>query len=221
MGGNWIDTLPPHIADLVRTAMRERTYSDGQTLFHQGEEEGALFEVLQGQVNVTHCSANGEESLITIFTPGDCVGEQSLIDRLPRANTAVARGSTVVRTLDRVTFGRLRQQHREITQALLALVAWRFRLALITLSEQAEGRPRHRIGRRLLTLATSLGRVTADGVEIDIWLSQGEFAQWVGLSRQRVNMALQELQRDRIIRLAGRRIVINDIKSLEAEFTAG
>ncbi len=198
--------------------MRERTYVDGQLLFRQGDTDGSLFEVVNGQVNVMHYSANGEESLITIFAAGDCVGEQSLVDGLPRANTAVSRGCTTVRTLDRLTFGRLRAEHREITEALLALVAWRFRLALITLGEQVEPRPMHRVGRRLLTLARSHGRQTVDGVEIDIWLSQGEFAQWVGLSRQRVNKALQDLQRDGLITLSNRRMLIRSMDALRSKY---
>jgi CRP/FNR family transcriptional regulator, cyclic AMP receptor protein len=218
LGGGWIEGLPVHVRDAVRSAMRPVVYENGDVIFRQGDGYDELFEIISGQVNITHVNFDGTEQVVTVFGVGDCFGEQSLVDQLPRANSAHARGRTHVRALRKVAFNALRNTHPEVSEALLKLISWRFRLALAMLSEQWSSSLRQRLLRRIYALAESAGTQTDHGVELAVRVSQTELANWVGFSRQRVNMALMELQRAGLIRMTQGRITIVDAAAVAAQY---
>ena len=220
LGGGWIGDLPPAAAQAVRAAMREVRFEDGEVIFRQGDPGRYLYEIVSGQVNISHVHFDGSEQFVTVFGPGDCFGEQSLVDGMPRANSAQARGPVEVRGLGLPAFRALQRDWPCINQAQLKLISWRFRLALSTISEQASSTLRQRLLRRIYGLAQSSSRRVPGGVELTIRVYQSELAQWVGFSRQRVNMALMELQRDGIIRLSQGQIVILDMPALERGYNA-
>lgn len=214
LGGGWIQSLSAPTREVVRGAMAMRELDDGEQLFCQGDLPDSLYEVVSGQVIIAHHTASGIESLVTVFAAGDCVGEQSLVDGLPRANSARARGSTTVRSLNAVTFQRLRKDYPEISEALLQLISRRFRQCLTRMNEEMSCSVRQRLARRLYSLAETYNSDGANAVEFDVRLSQSDFARWVGSSRQRVNSALGELRKAGLLSLSGSAIRINDLTAL-------
>jgi CRP-like cAMP-binding protein len=196
---NWIDALSPPARAALRAAMISRTVKDGAEIFHQGDDRRILFEILEGHVAIVRLSTEGEETLMAIFGPGACVGEQGMIARHPRITGARACGPVRLAALNRAAFDRLRRDHPEITERLLEFVADRLRRTVALMAEHYCFSLRERLLRRLLILAQDCGHVALDGVEIDVRLSQETLAQWVGASRQRVNAALRSLQREGLI----------------------
>ena len=72
-----------------------------------------------------------------------------------------------------------------------------------------------RVARALLTLVAAHGRVQADGVAIDLKLSQEEFADMLGLTRQRVNRELNAFAARQIISTAYSQIRVLDLAALK------
>lgn len=196
---NWIELLSPLARSAVRQAMTTRDVSHGTNIYRQGEPGTTLFEILDGHVAVVRLSADGEETLIAIFGPGDCIGEQSLAHGEPRQTGARACGAVRLGALGRGCFEQLRKTHPEVSDRLLEFVARRLGQTVALLTEQRQFSLSERLLRRLLILAGTCGRPVGETVEIELRLSQGELAKWVGASRQRVNMAVQDLQRAGII----------------------
>ena len=214
LGGGWIKDLPEPTQAAVRARMRPRDLIDGERLFAQGDEPDALYEIVSGQIMVVHHTTNGVESIITIFGAGDCVGEQSLIDQQPRANSAFSRGRTKLLVLPRSDFSRLRCEHPDITEALLQLISKRFRLVLARLNEEGGVGLKQRLARRIFSLAEPYVADGGNVLELNVRLSQSDFARWVGFSRQRVNIVLGELQRDGLLIVSQDKIKINDVARL-------
>lgn len=73
--------------------MEQRRYEEGQVIFHQGEYQPFMFEILHGSVKI--CADYGRESEKTLVTlraedAHRCFGEMGLIDAYPRSATAIA-----------------------------------------------------------------------------------------------------------------------------------
>jgi CRP/FNR family transcriptional regulator len=69
-----------------------------------------------------------------------------------------------------------------------------------------------------LRLAQSEGTPSAAGVEFSLPGSNQELAAQLGTVRELVSRNLSRLQAEGLLKLEGRRAVIPDLKSLEAEF---
>jgi len=72
-----------------------------------------------------------------------------------------------------------------------------------------------RIARALLRLAADHGRPVADGVRIELDLSQRELGAYCGLARENVNRQLSLWREAGLVRQEGRRLVLRDRPALE------
>ena len=68
-------------------------FTDGETIFAEGDEGREMYIVQEGQVRITKKSATGELPLANLHK-GDFVGEMALLESLPRSATAKAVGKT-------------------------------------------------------------------------------------------------------------------------------
>ncbi len=71
-----------------------------------------------------------------------------------------------------------------------------------------------RLARKLLELAQGNGRVVADGVRIDMALTQSDLASLIGATRESTNKALGHFKRSGIIRIEQNHITIVDPDAL-------
>ncbi len=71
----------------LATRFFEKAYHPGEVVFEEGDPGRALFVVVEGAVEITQATAQGEYVLNTLG-PGDAFGELALIDDFPRSATA-------------------------------------------------------------------------------------------------------------------------------------
>lgn len=72
---------------------QSREFSDGDLIFHEGDDSREMYVVISGEVMVTKKSPKGD-IVLAVMKKGDFVGEMSLLESLPRSATARARGTT-------------------------------------------------------------------------------------------------------------------------------
>jgi len=219
-GGGWIHDLSPNLRDIIRNAMELKTYKNKDVIFQQGFESKALYEIVEGQVLISHMSVDGEETIVTIFGPSDCLGEQGLIDGLPQSNTATSYGACTLRKLNQSKFLTLKKDYPEITDQLLLFISKRFRLSLQLLEEASSFPLRPRLLRRLYLLATTHGKKRGNDIEIAFKISQTDLGKWVGYSRQSVNAELQSLETEGLVASTTSGLLITNLKAIETELEA-
>jgi CRP-like cAMP-binding protein len=71
-----------------------------------------------------------------------------------------------------------------------------------------------RVAHRLVEMAERYGEPDGDGIRIGLTISQRELAGWVGSSREAVNKALQQLERQGFIALERRQITVLDLDAI-------
>jgi ATP-binding cassette subfamily B protein len=103
-----MDMLAPLSEEEVRAlaAKVERvTLSDGEVLFHEGDEGNAVYIVNEGRVRVVKESAGG--TVLALVRTGGVIGEMALLYERPRSAGIVADGSTELLRLAKADFERV------------------------------------------------------------------------------------------------------------------
>src|SRR5581483_939612 len=75
------------------------SYRDGDIIAHQGDDGRELYVVQSGRVRLTYVSGSGERSE-RVLERGGYFGELSLLQRIPREETATAIGETKLLVLE-------------------------------------------------------------------------------------------------------------------------
>jgi CRP/FNR family transcriptional regulator, cyclic AMP receptor protein len=185
----------------------------GQALFTEGDRAERVFVIERGWVIITSIAPGGREIVLGLRGPGDVIGDLSALDGAPRSATAiavgdveatVAPGSTLTRALADAT----------IAMELLRVLASRLRDADRKRLEFAALDTLGRVAWRLEELSERFGEDTADGIEVQMPLSQEHLASWCGASREATVKALATLRTLGCIATGRGSVVIRDLEAL-------
>jgi len=187
--------------------MVRRTYRRGEALFHQGDPGDSLYVLVEGSVAVVVSSENGDRMVLTTLASPDVLGEIALLDGGPRSASAEAVEDTVALVLSRAAFLQLMKDHPPFAEQLLRSLGGLVR----RLSEQASDfvfldLP-GRVAKAVLRLADDAGG-SADGIPLEVTVTQQRLAEMVGGSRQSVNQILHAFEARGLVELHGRRVLI-------------
>jgi CRP/FNR family cyclic AMP-dependent transcriptional regulator len=193
-----------HLAECLRL----RRYRRGQTIFTEGEPGRYLVILLRGQVKVVLSTAEGDEAIVALFGPGDFFGEMSLLDDQPRSATVIALEPVEALVLHRQDFRAFLREHVDAAERILAVLAGHIRRLDNQLRRTYFLDLPGRLAQKLLELGTERGIRTAEGIQINLPLTQSDLASMVGASRQRVNRILSDWRQQGIIRIDRRAVTI-------------
>jgi CRP/FNR family cyclic AMP-dependent transcriptional regulator len=193
-----------------------RSFKPGQILFHEGDPGHALYLIRSGQVKIVRIAPDGQEILLRVAGPGECLGEMALLDDEPRSATLVALGPVEAVLLYREAFLELVEQQPGVALAVMAELTRKVR----QMSEQVQDLMRldvaGRIAKTLLGLAEEHGQVTPEGIRIGFSLSREEMAQMVGVARETVSRELMRWQERGVLTVERSGITLHQPEALEA-----
>ncbi|MFQ5399669.1 MAG: cyclic nucleotide-binding domain-containing protein [Anaerolineae bacterium] len=106
--------LSPQQLAAVDARLQRRSVSAGELIVRQGQPRSNLFIIAEGEVEVLHSTANGEE-VVGQLGPGEHFGEYALFADTPYTATYRAASDTLLLTLDEATFDALVAGCEEMT----------------------------------------------------------------------------------------------------------
>lgn len=192
----WMKTLPTELQILVRDTTTQRVLREGDVLLCRGEVAPGWLGVVSGFLSI-----EWDEAIVCKPSYGLAqrawFGEDLLLNEQASACTLVARAPTRVATVPAATFLRL-VQDPGFCQVLIQIQSRR----LAALRERLAWRHRQGTDARVaLVLASVFDCELFFGEVFGIALTQSALARFLGLSRQRTNLALRKLQRQGEIEL--------------------
>ncbi len=184
------------------------------------EEEATsrgLFIILEGQAKVVLTGPEGREAVLAFLTEGEFFGEMSLLDGDPRS--ATVRSATDLRLLflKRDAFFDLLRTAPEIAIAMLAELSIRLRNANRKISALALSPVNARISGALLQIAELRGVRVRGQVIIRDRPTQQEIADVANTTRETVSRVLGQFQKDGLIGVEGRDLLLLDEDKLRGE----
>jgi CRP/FNR family cyclic AMP-dependent transcriptional regulator len=204
-----LGALDDSTLDALAERASVRRYGRGEPVVVTGEPGGDLLVVAEGKLRVLSRSADGVDVVLAVASPGDTLGELSLLDRAPRSATVEATApSTVVRVPGEAVRVVIRS-HPELAEELISQQSATIRRVSGMVADLVFLDVPRRVAKYLLE---QLGhRDTAD-----LGMSQSELAATVGGVRQTVNAALRGLERRGWITVTGHTVTLHDRPALEA-----
>ncbi len=192
-----------------------RHFSPGQVIFHHGDPGGLLYIIIGGKVKITHSTPEGQEALLAILGEDDFFGELALLDDSPRSATAEAIQNTETLTLHRDEFIRFISNNPNFSLHVLQSLARNIRRLNSQLSDVFFLDLPARLARTLLNLAEQHGRVTVDGIVIDLSLTQTDLAEMTGATRVSINKAIGRFRREQWVQSKGRKFTLLNPEALQ------
>jgi CRP-like cAMP-binding protein len=217
IGGTW-SGLPKEIASELFAGATFCRLKAGDTLFQTGDTGDGCYRLDKGLLKVSLISPQVRERIIAILTPGTVVGDLAVIDRLPRSASVHALTNCELRRLSRAAFEQLAQEHPEIHQYLVKLLAARLRRADDVIASFAFLPAKARIAQALLSLAETLGEETnSGGVLIPLAINQGDIAAMAGVARENTSRILSEWERRKLVTKSSGSYRIHDRAKLKGQ----
>jgi CRP/FNR family transcriptional regulator, cyclic AMP receptor protein len=194
-----------------------RKFSAGEIVFSEDEPCSGMYVVESGQVRIFKTSPGGREQVLSIDGPGGSVAELPVFDggNYP-ASVSVIEDSTLL-FIAKQDFHALCLAHPQVALKVLRVIGARLRKLVGIIEELSFTTVRHRLGAFLVRLARREGTRVKGGIEITLPASNQELAAQIGTVRELVSRNLSRLQSEKFIQMDGRRILIADVKALEAE----
>lgn len=203
------DAVSALIAD-----METVTFPRGMTIFDEGDPGDRLYIIVSGKVKLARHAPDGRENLLSVMGPSDMFGELSIFDPGPRTSSAVCVTEVTAATMDSAMLKAWIENHPEISQQLLRVLARRLRRTNASLADLIFTDVPGRVAKTLLQLANRFGSQEGGALRVNHDLTQEEIAQLVGASRETVNKALATFAHRGWIRLEGKSVLIVDTEHL-------
>lgn len=198
-----------------------RRFQPGQIIFHMGDPGGLLYIIKRGKVKIYFPNTSGQEIVLDIFGESTTFGDLALFDDAPRSATIEALQETEAYTLGRTEFLGYIRSNPEFAIAIMAKLAQTIRQMNEQFSDVFAVLLPGRLARKLLSLAESHGKVTANGILIPLSLTQTDLAQMTGSTRVSINKAIKHFRNEGWISVSkGRRITIHDPDALRYQIIA-
>jgi CRP-like cAMP-binding protein len=195
------------IASLAHLALRKR-YPKDTVVFFENEEGDFFFTILEGRIKVTILGDDGREVILSVLGPGDFFGEMALLDNEPRSATAIAVEESELLSLHRNDFQSVLNDNRSITNALIKVLSARLRRANHQISTLALLDVYGRVARVIVDMAREEGKRLRDGRIAFRRATHQEIANRIGTTRETVTRMLKDLERQGLIHVEGKEIVV-------------
>jgi CRP/FNR family cyclic AMP-dependent transcriptional regulator len=187
----------------------ELNFRPRDPIFSQNLPTSAAFVIVDGLIRTYYLSPAGREVTMAFWSSGHLIGGPAFFGERPtHIWSAQAIEPTSVLA---ISSSALKQLATDLPAVAMAIIdALSFKLHWVSLMLQTMGTESvtQRLATLLLRLSETYGNRTADGIEIRYPFSQADLASMVGASRPWVSTMFGRLQKQGIIAMRNRRIVI-------------
>lgn len=178
-----------------------RTLDAGDRLFRAGDRAQLLYAVRQGLLKTVQVSADGDEQILSLNTPGEVLGLEAFSTGT-YACDVIALQPVVCCELPMRLLGEGEARVGEVDAALIRLLG----RAAVPRPNLSRGPIRRRVTNFLRDLGQRLESRELDGRRFTLGLSRGEIADLLDTRIETVSRVLQQLHRENAIELRGGRV---------------
>jgi CRP/FNR family cyclic AMP-dependent transcriptional regulator len=212
-GNTFLGRLPDDALAALMGRGQLKRYLKRDIVYRRGEPGDSLMVVVEGRIKLTNINAGGKEIVLHYLVPGNIYGEIAALDGGERAANAVALEDSEIFLIHTRDLMPTLRAHPDAMLEIIKALCEKVR-AGAALFEDSTLEMRARVARGLLRLAQQYGQKCAEGIYVQLALSQEELGNYLGLSRPNVSRQLGQLKEANVIKIDGTQIVITDEEGL-------
>ncbi|QFZ83995.1 cyclic nucleotide-binding domain-containing protein [Variovorax paradoxus] len=214
--GRWFSSLSRTLRHDILRNVFVRRFVEGDRIAARGDPHGHWMGCAKGSVRVCSTTSAGRHSTFAYMEPGSWFGNIAIFDGGQWAHDYFACEDTTVLFMPQDNFRALLATHVELYGALMRLQSQYIKGLTGTVDDLKTMTVRDRLAKFLMRHARRRGVADHEaGVRLDLGLAQEELGRLIGASRQRVNKALRTLEKESLLRLDARGMVILDLEMLK------
>jgi CRP/FNR family transcriptional regulator, cyclic AMP receptor protein len=195
---------------------RRRHADRAEVLLARGDPADRVIVIEAGRVKISVPTSAGD-TVLTFRGPGALLGEQALLDSLPRSANVIAVEPVELLVVAASAFRGYLKRRPNVALAMLAVLSTRLRDSDRRLAEFAAADTLGRISARLVELCDTHGEVDeGGGVRVTLPITQDELAGWTGSSLESTAKALRSLRSLGWVSTRRRAIEVHDLAALRA-----
>jgi CRP/FNR family cyclic AMP-dependent transcriptional regulator len=208
--------LDERTVELMARRSTMATFEEGQLLHQAGEPMDAVSFLVEGRAKVYRVSADGKQQTIVLLATGDAFGEIGIVDPSGQDLYVEALEHVVVCRTTREAFLQLASRDPALAVRLAEAMGEKLQTAREQIADFAFRDIQGRVAHLLLTFLERERRLTGDDSldRIVPGLTHRELAEIIGTRRESVTSALNSLERDDLIAVEGKEIVLREIEAL-------
>lgn len=210
---------PPQQQRLEQHAVL-RNFKARETIYFPTEPGQSVLVLAKGRVKIQAVTPDGKEAILAFIEEGEIFGELAVVDNEPRNEFAVAAEASRVVAVPREDMLWLMGQRSDVMLYITKLLGFRRRRIENRLRNILFHSNRERIVALLLELLESHGERLGKYWEIRLQLSHQELSNLIGATRETVTLTLGQLQREKLVLVRRRRVIILDRNRLAGEATS-
>ncbi len=208
------DLNAQQMEELAQT-VRGHSCKRREELFHKGDDGTDIYVVVSGKLKALTTSSEGDDVVFNIMSQGDVFGEIAMLAERPRSATVVAIESCELLSLSRRDLLYFLRRHPDAAIKMLSLVAKR----LVSVSGLVEDtlflNLPIRLAKKLVDFAGTYGEETPEGLRLGLKLSQTEWGDLVGTTRESINKQIRAWTKEGLLSVDAGYLVIHRFDELE------
>lgn len=199
--------------EAVSLVARNKILQRREELFHKGDTSGEVYVIVRGKLKALTTSAEGDDVVFSILGPGEVFGEVALLGATPRTATVSAIEDCQLLVIDRCDFMSFLRTNPEVSVKLLSVLAIRLKRVSELVEDTLFLNLPMRLAKKLLSFSRTYGKEETDGIRIDVKLSQEEWGDLVGTTRESINKQMRKWIKAGIVRVdEGCVVVLNPVE---------
>jgi CRP/FNR family transcriptional regulator, cyclic AMP receptor protein len=199
------------------TTMQE--LAKNESIYFANEPSNSIFFLKTGRVKIVKYTAEGNESIIALISPGEIFGEMAFIDDQPRTDYALTIEPALICAINKEDLSKFIEKNPSLNLKMTKLIG----LKLKSFSERIEDLvfkdANQRVISFLIRSADKFGKKVGDQIFVKPFLKHQDIAELTACSRQTVNYILTGLRDKGIISFDRKKLIINQIESLKKHFS--
>lgn len=191
-----------------------RTYRKNANVFMEGDLRQAVFFIFKGIIKIYKIDSDGNEQIVTFLKEGEMFPHTGFFDTTPYPATATVVEAAELFVIPIQAFEQLMLDMPTIAVKVMRVMGEKIREFQAKLQAFVTQDVNRRIVSFLVRMAESHGVKADCGLRIDIPMTNQEFANMVGTTRETVNRVMNNLKKESILDMNRQGIVIFDYKRL-------
>jgi len=193
----------------------EKSYKKGEIIILQDTSVEGLYILVSGRLRISRSSEDGRVKVLAILSPGDIIGEMSLLDDESASATVETMEDSRLILIGKEDFQAMLLRYPLVTIEIARILGRRLRSADKEIEELAFYSVKNRLIEALIDLANRHSERTSSGIRVSLRITHQDLADMVGSSRETITRIMNLLERDQLIVNEGGYIVIKDINRLK------
>ncbi len=187
----------------------ERRYGAEAAIFDPGEPDGHLYFVLCGTVRLYKLYGDYKEATVALLKDGDVFGELSLQERAEQSVSAQALTYVRVAAMRQSVLFEAAKRDSELAMKLFSSLFERLKQSEEVIDRLLDREVSVRLAKLLQNLGDRFGETDGSATVLDMRFTHQDLANMIASTREAVSKVMSEFQRDGLIKVRDRKIVIS------------